>query len=76
MKTIVWQQLSFSVLVRNGRKAGEADGVEGTIPIPSVRVKDNRFINHHIRLSYGEDFNLQHCSAEIWSIWLTRVEMG
>jgi len=68
MKTVEWQQFSFSVRVRNGCKAGEADGVEGTISIPSVRVKDDTFINHHIRLFSGENFNLQHCSAEIWSI--------
>jgi hypothetical protein len=39
MTTVVWQQFSFSVRNRRKSKAREADGVEGTNSITSVRVR-------------------------------------
>jgi hypothetical protein len=54
MPAIVFQQLRFGMCSRNSGKAIETDGVEGTVSVMSVRVKDDQFIGHPICLFPGE----------------------
>ena len=50
---LVNQQFRFGPCSRKSGKTVEADGVEGTISIPSVRVKNGQSIEHRICLFLG-----------------------
>jgi hypothetical protein len=68
VRLVVFQKLRFGPCVRMGGEAGEADGVERTIIVSSMRVKSSSLREHHICLLLGGDFNVRGLQTERWSI--------
>ena len=68
MILVVLLKFDFGSCIRNREQAFQANGVEGTISISSVRKKRRKSKDHRICLFLGRTFNIQQLCPERCSI--------